>query len=180
MVSAGPDGKSPDGQRRKRKLTMFLAGVGGALVVIAAAVFLTGVGGDGGDGKAERSAAPTTSTADLPPGVECSGAACAGKDPENMGCGGEFARTTARVTVGAKTLVEVRHSKTCGAAWARITQARPGDTVRITGAGGGAGSRQSGTVDGDADAYTPMVPVTSPTQAKACATLTTGQRACTK
>ncbi|WP_282792698.1 XRE family transcriptional regulator [Streptomyces sp. CC224B] len=180
VVSVGPDGKSPDGQRRKRKLTMFLAGVGGALAVIAAAVFLTGVGDDGDDGRAKRSAAPTRSTADLPPGVECGGAACAGKDPEDMGCGGEFARTTARVTVGAKTLVEVRHSKACGAAWARITQARPGDTVRITGAGRGAGSRQSGTVDGDADAYTPMVAVTSPTQAKACATLTTGQRACTK
>ncbi|WP_030688535.1 helix-turn-helix domain-containing protein [Streptomyces sp. NRRL B-1347] len=179
----GPDGKSPDGQRRKRKLTMFLAGVVGALVVIGAAAFLTGVGrGDKDGDKAKPSATPTTSTADLPAGVECNGAACAGKDPENMGCGGEFARTTARVTVGTKTLVEVRYSKTCGAAWARITQAKPGDKVQIRGSDAGAAGRQSGTVGAaaDVDAYTPMVAVKSGTQAKACATLASGQRACTK
>ncbi|GGV28409.1 helix-turn-helix domain-containing protein [Streptomyces spectabilis] len=179
----GPDGKSPDGQRRKRKLTMFLAGVVGALVVIGAAAFLTGVGrGDKDDDKAKPSATPTTSTADLPAGVECNGAACAGKDPENMGCGGEFARTTARVTVGTKTLVEVRYSKTCGAAWARITQAKSGDKVQIRGSDGGAAGRQSGTVGGaaDVDAYTPMVAVKSGTQAKACATLASGLKACTK
>ncbi|MEW2523477.1 DUF2690 domain-containing protein [Streptomyces sp. NPDC047071] len=180
---AGPDGKSPDGQRRKRKLTMFLAGVVGALVVIGAAAFLTGVGrGDKDDDQAKPSPTPTTATADLPAGVECSGAACAGKDPENMGCGGEFARTTARVTVGTKTLVEVRYSKTCGAAWARITQAKPGDKVQIKGADAGAAGRQSGTVAGaaDVDAYTPMVAVKSGTQAKACATLASGERACTR
>ncbi|MEI5102088.1 DUF2690 domain-containing protein [Streptomyces sp. PmtG] len=174
--AVGPDGKSPDGQRRKRKLTMFLAGVVGALVVIAAAVFLTGVGKDDDGKKAGPSVAPTTSTADLPAGVECSGAQCTGKDPENMGCGGEFARTTARVTVGTKTLVEVRYSKTCGAAWARITQAKPGDKVQIQ----GGRARQNGTVDADADAYTPMVAVKSGAQAKACATLASGTRTCTK
>ncbi|GGR71527.1 hypothetical protein GCM10010252_07400 [Streptomyces aureoverticillatus] len=177
---AGGDGKSPDGQRRKRKLTMFLAGIVGALVVIAAAVFLTDLGkdDDGGRDKAKPSASPTTSTADLPAGVECSGAGCAGKDPENMGCGGEFARTTSRVTVGTKTLVEVRYSKTCGAAWARITQAAPGDKVQITGSGSAA--RQNGTVDADLDAYTPMVAVKNAAAAKACATLKSGQTGCTK
>ncbi|EPH42402.1 DUF2690 domain-containing protein [Streptomyces aurantiacus] len=178
--AAGGDGKSPDGQRRKRKLTMFLAGIVGALVVIAAAVFLTdlGKGDDDGGDKAKPSASPTTSTADLPAGVECSGAGCAGKDPENMGCGGEFARTTSRVTVGTKTLVEVRYSKTCGAAWARITQAAPGDKVRITGSGSAAG--QNGTVDADLDAYTPMVAVKNAAAAKACATLKSGRTGCTK
>ncbi|MGA4840084.1 DUF2690 domain-containing protein [Streptomyces sp. G45] len=174
----GPGGAGADGQRRKRKLTMFLAGVVGALVVIAVAVFLTGVGeGDEGD-DAKASPSPTASTAKLPAGVECNGAACAGKDPEKMGCGGEFARTTARATVGTKTLVEVRYSKTCGAAWARITQATPGDKLRITGRG--ASGRQSGTVDGDLDAYTRMVAVASAAQAKACATLASGETACTK
>ncbi|MFD0414101.1 DUF2690 domain-containing protein [Streptomyces sp. NPDC127108] len=180
VAGPGADGKSPDGQRRKRKLTMFLAGIVGALVVIAAAVFLTdiGKGDDDGDGKAGPSTAPTTSTADLPAGVECSGADCTGKDPENMGCGGEFARTTSRVTVGTKTLVEVRYSKTCGAAWARITQAVPGDKVTITGSGSAA--RQSGTVNGDFDAYTPMVAVKNAAAAKACATLKAGGTTCTK
>ncbi|MFD9909495.1 XRE family transcriptional regulator [Streptomyces sp. NPDC059063] len=178
--AVGPDGKSPDGQRRKRKLTMFLAGVVGALVVIAVAVFLTGIGKDGKDDDAKPSTSPRTSTAKLPAGVKCSGDDCAGKDPETMGCGGELARTTSRVTVGTKTLVEVRYSKTCGAAWARITQAAPGDKVQITGSGGGAAGKQRGTVDADFDAYTPMVAVKSGTQAKACATLKTGQKSCTK
>ncbi|GGO35954.1 helix-turn-helix domain-containing protein [Streptomyces lasiicapitis] len=176
----GSDGKSPDGQRRKRKLTMFLAGIVGALVVIAAAVFLTDLGkdDDGGD-NAKPSTSPTKSTADLPAGVECSGTDCTGKDPENMGCGGEFAKTTSRVTVGTtKALVEVRYSKTCGAAWARITQAAPGDKVTITGSGSAA--RQSGTVNADLDAYTPMVAVKNAAAAKACATLKSGATTCTK
>ncbi|MEU7579538.1 DUF2690 domain-containing protein [Streptomyces sp. NPDC041068] len=173
-------GDSPDGQRRRRKLTMFLAGVVGALVVIAAAVFLTGFGGDDkGDDASKPSVAPTTSDDDLPAGVECNGKDCAGKDPENMGCGGELAKTTSRATIG-KALVEVRYSKACGAAWARITQAAPGDEVTITGSGGGASAKQNGTVNEDFDAYTPMVAVKNGTAAKACATLTSGQTGCTE
>ncbi|CAM5263246.1 XRE family transcriptional regulator OS=Streptomyces alboniger OX=132473 GN=CP975_21565 PE=4 SV=1 [Streptomyces alboniger] len=177
--AAGQGGGSPDGQRRKRKLTMFLAGVVGALVVIAAAVFLTGLGGGKKDDKAEPSRTPASSEAKLPAGVECTGADCAGKDPENMGCGGELATTTSRATVG-KALVEVRYSKTCGAAWARITQATPGDKVTITGSGKGAEAKQNSTVNADFDAYTPMVAVRAGTFAEACATLASGQTGCTK
>ncbi|KUL52622.1 MULTISPECIES: XRE family transcriptional regulator [unclassified Streptomyces] len=176
---AARQGESPDGQRRKRKLTMFLAGVVGALVVIAAAVFLTDFGGDEKKAGAEPSKTPMSSEAELPAGVECSGADCAGKDPENMGCGGELAKTASRATVG-KTLVEVRYSKTCGAAWARITQATPGDKVTITGSGKGADARQNSTVNEDFDAYTPMVAVKEGTSAKACATLASGQTGCTE
>ncbi|MFK4067385.1 DUF2690 domain-containing protein [Streptomyces sp. NPDC029674] len=170
---------SPDGQRRRRKLTMFLAGIVGALVVIAAAVFLTGFGDDDkGDDKAKPSATPSARDTDLPAGVKCSGKDCAGKDPETMGCGGELAKTTSRATIG-RTLVEVRYSKTCGAAWARITQATPGDELTITGSGGGASAKQNGTVNEDFDAYTPMVEAKSGTAAKACATLTSGRTGCT-
>ncbi|MEU1608071.1 DUF2690 domain-containing protein, partial [Micromonospora matsumotoense] len=105
------------------------------------------------------------------------GADCTGKDPEDMGCGGRFARTAASVTVGGR-LVEVRYSETCAAAWARITRATPGDTVRIT-AGGAAG--QHGAVDAgtDMDAYTPMVAVKKAADARACATLASGAKECT-
>ena len=68
------------------------------------------------------------------------------------------AETASRATVG-KAVIEVRYSKTCGAAWARITQAAPGDKVTIRGPASGAGAKQDGTVNADFDAYTPMVAV---------------------
>lgn len=168
---------SPDGARRKRRLTMFLAGVVGALVVVAAAVYLT----RGDDTKDEsKPETPTTSVAapdpELPAGVNCSGADCTGKDPENMGCGGELATTATSVTVGT-TLVEVRYSETCAAAWARITQAAVGDTVEVS---SGTAAKQTGSVDADTDAYTPMVAVKDAGDAKACATLASGETGCTQ
>jgi hypothetical protein len=166
-----------DGARRKRRLTMFLAGIVGALVVIAAAVFLTHGSGDKKNESTPKS--PTTSAAtdpDLPAGVKCSGKGCTGKDPETMGCGGQRATTTTSVTVGT-TLVEVRYSKVCAAAWARITQAAAGDKVEVSSA---AAAKQSGAVDTDTDAYTPMVAVKDAGDAKACATLASGQKGCTK
>ncbi|MBC9717222.1 DUF2690 domain-containing protein [Streptomyces sp. TRM66268-LWL] len=172
-------GGSPDGQRRKRKLTMFLAGVVGALVVIAAAVFLTDFGkDDGGDPVGNKPpATPTTSNPSLPEGVECSGDSCAGKDPEEMGCGGTLATSPpVDVTVG-EAKVEVRYSKTCGAAWGRITSASPGDTVEIRVKGE---KTQTAEVNGDFDAYTPMIPVKNVKDAKACVTLGDGQTGCTK
>ncbi|MGW3625172.1 DUF2690 domain-containing protein [Streptomyces sp. NPDC000880] len=162
----------------KRKVVMFLAGVVGALLVIAAAVLLTDLGGDGTDGKPVAKpppATPTTSSPQLPAGVKCGGKDCTGQDPEATGCGGELAKTVSSATVG-RTFVEVRYSKTCQAAWARITQAAPGDTVQVSVAGKGA---QKGLVNADNDAYTPMTVVAAPAEAKACATLKTGVTGCT-
>ncbi len=94
-----------------------------------------------------------------------------------MGCGGTLAKTSTSVTVGT-TLVEVRYSKTCGAAWARHPGGA-GDTVTVSAAGA---ARQTGSVAaaGDTDAYTPMVSVAGGAAAKACVTLTSGQEGCTK
>ncbi|MFI6281335.1 DUF2690 domain-containing protein [Streptomyces sp. NPDC050988] len=170
-------GGSPDGKRGKRRLTMFLAGVVGALVVIAAAVFLTNGGGDDTAGSDTTPTPTPTVSKELPAGVECFGADCAGKDPENMGCGGTLATTVEKAVVGTAQ-VEVRYSETCGAAWARITAAGPGDEVRIT---AGKAAAQTAEVDTDTDAYTPMVAVKNATAAKACATLqTSGEEGCTK
>ncbi|MEU0301728.1 DUF2690 domain-containing protein [Streptomyces sp. NPDC006175] len=169
----GGPGPRKDGRRR---LTLSLAGLVGALLLISGAVLLADQGGDEGTGAvaATPSAEPAAGAPRPPAGGGCTGADCTGQDPEAMGCGGRFASTVARETVGGG-LVEVRHSETCGAAWARITQASPGDTVKIT-----AGeSEQDGTVDADTEAYTPMVAVRKASDAEACATLASGTTGCT-
>ncbi|TQK52359.1 helix-turn-helix protein [Streptomyces sp. SLBN-118] len=176
--AAGSIPTAPGQRGGRRKVVMILAGLVGALLVIAAAVLLTDLGGDG-DKKPVASpptVAPTTSSPPLPAGVKCTGKDCTGQDPEAMGCGGQLAKTVSSATVG-KALVEVRYSKTCQAAWARITKAAPGDTVQISAGGEGA---QNGLVNADNDAYTPMTAVTAPADAKACATLKTGVNGCTR
>ncbi|MFG1669786.1 DUF2690 domain-containing protein [Streptomyces sp. Y7] len=175
----GPRGRagSSGGGGGKRRLTMFLAGVVGVLVVIAAVFYLT----DGGSGKkdeeATKSPSPTASAdTDLPVGVKCSGASCTGKDAEAMGCSGDLVTTAKTATVGT-AVVEVRYSKTCGAAWGRITQAAQGDEVAVT--AGKAKETGSITVAGDTIAYTPMVAVKDAGEAIACATLAAGPEGCT-
>ncbi|WP_430542737.1 DUF2690 domain-containing protein [Streptomyces iconiensis] len=157
----------------RRRTTMFLAGLVGALVVIAAAVFFIDLG-SGGDDTASASPSPTKKSQNLPSGVKCSGEECSGKDPETMGCGGQYAKTTSSAWVGP-SYIEVRHSKVCKASWARITSASTKDALRITAPGGQAESDKVGTTN---DAYTEMVSVKNPNDAKACATLAVGTKGC--
>ncbi|KQW17589.1 hypothetical protein ASD08_00960 [Streptomyces sp. Root369] len=162
----------------KRRLTMFLSGVVGVLVVVAAVFFLTDGGGDKKRTGADKSPSPSASTSvSLPAGVKCSGAGCTGKDAEAMGCSGNLVTTAKTATVGA-TVVEVRYSETCGAAWGRVTQAGQGDKVEVT---AGKATEQSGNITeaGDTIAYTPMVAVKDAGEAKACVTLASGQLGCT-
>ncbi|MFK0170276.1 helix-turn-helix domain-containing protein [Streptomyces sp. NPDC090306] len=180
----GPGPAAPESAgagRRGRRTTMFLAGLVGVLVLIAV-VFTLAPGdndkhGDGARGGASAASPTATAAApaDLPAGVKCSGAACTGRDAEAMGCSGDLVTTTATATVGT-VLVEVRYSRTCGAAWGRVTRAAPGDEVTVT-----VGKhRETGTVDtaGDSIAYTPMLAVSNPSQATVCATLTSGPKGC--
>ncbi len=163
---------------RWHRLGMFAAGVVGTLLVVAAAMLVFDV--RFGDGESKRSAPTTTPSAPLPEGVRCTGAACGGKDPEAMGCGGTHSKTTTDAMVGG-VYVEVRYSKVCAAAWARIAQAAPGDEVRVRGGAADAerGQERRGTADADGDAYTAMVSVRSAKLATACVTRTTGETGCT-
>jgi hypothetical protein len=160
-------------------LAVFLAGVVGVLVIIGAVFLVTGDGNGGGrkSAGAAKSPSPSARTSQrLPPGVRCAGADCAGKDAETMGCSGDLVTTASTARLGAVT-VEVRYSRTCGAAWGRITGAAQGDEVQVT-----AGrDRQTGsiTAPGDTSAYTPMVAVKDAGEAKACVTPAAGRRACT-
>jgi hypothetical protein len=187
-VPAGTYGAPPHGDPRPpersaggggKRMTTFVAGVVGVLVVIAGAFFLLNDGGDKKNEGTKPSPSPTVSSEpQLPPGVKCSGDACTGKDPEVMGCGGDLVTTAATATVGTAA-VEVRYSKTCGAAWARVTQAAQGDEVQVS---AGGENQQTGTVAGAGDtvAYTPMVAVKSAAEAKACVTPASGPPGCTR
>ncbi|MFF1303059.1 DUF2690 domain-containing protein [Streptomyces sp. NPDC058307] len=174
--SGGPGGSGGSGGG-KRRLTIFLAGVVGVLVVVAAVYFLTDPGGDKKN-QGEKSPSPSASASvSLPAGVKCSGQGCTGKDAEAMGCSGDLVTTAKTATVGA-TVVEVRYSKVCGAAWGRVTQAGQGDKVEVS---AGRLTQRSGSITeaGDTIAYTPMVAVKDAGEAKACVTLASGQRGCT-
>ncbi|MFE9447224.1 helix-turn-helix domain-containing protein [Streptomyces sp. NPDC006739] len=175
--SGGPPGPGGDASAGRRRLTMFLAGVGSVLVVIAAVFFLTGGGAKKNESAAKSASPSATVGARLPAGVKCSGSGCTGKDAESMGCSGSLVTTTRTAAVGAATL-EVRYSKTCGTAWGRITGAARGDQVQVL-----VGKvRKTGdiTTTGDTIAYTPMVAVQDAAQARACARLASGVTGCTR
>ncbi|GAA1012115.1 hypothetical protein STXM2123_2744 [Streptomyces sp. F-3] len=181
----GPRGGSPQASPpasggaaggRGQPVLMFFAGLVAALVLIGVVFSFSGLEINLNAGGASASPSPSGTQPDLPPGVKCKGDGCTGKDAERMGCSGERATTVRSVTVGA-TFLEIRHSETCGAAWARITRAVPGDEVQVT-----VGShKETGgiTKDGESIAYTPMIAVKDAAQATACATLVSGQRGCT-
>ncbi|MEV5316378.1 DUF2690 domain-containing protein [Streptomyces sp. NPDC052687] len=160
----------------KRRMMMFAVGLVGVLVVAAGAVYLGGSGDGEGDAKASPSPSVTTG-AELPPGVKCSGDSCTGKDAESMGCSGDLVTTAQTATVGT-TVVEVRYSKVCAAAWGRITQAAQGDKVEVS--AGKARENGSITLAGDTVAYTPMVAVKDAGEAIACAALASGAQGCTQ
>ena len=176
-----PRAGTPDGVGgAKRRVLMFGAGVVGVLVVIAAVfLFTNNGGGDKKTGATHTSASPSVSTnPDLPAGVKCVGTGCTGKDAEAMGCTTDAgAVTTAKTATVGTTVVEVRYSKTCGAAWGRITAGVQGDSVQVS--AGTAKENDSITATGDNIAYTPMVAVKDAGEAKACVTLASGQKGCT-
>nr|BFD83110.1 hypothetical protein StreXyl84_25110 [Streptomyces sp. Xyl84] len=168
---------APSGMFR-RQLAMFFAGMAATLLVIGVVFYFTGgIGGTRTRGATTSPSPSATTGPSLPPGVKCAGEGCAGKDAEAMGCSGERGTTDRSVTVGT-TLVEVRYSKTCGAAWGRITQAAQGDEVKVT-----VGTRtrtDTLATPGDTIAYTPMLPVKDAAQATVCVTLATGEQGCTR
>ncbi|WP_256975011.1 helix-turn-helix domain-containing protein [Streptomyces sp. CS159] len=177
--SGRPRGGGSNRGGGNKRTTTLVAGVVGVLVVIAGAFFLLNDGGGKKDEGTKPSPSPTVSSEPkLPPGVKCSGDACTGKDPEVMGCGGDLVTTGATAVVGTAA-VEVRYSKVCGAAWARVTQAAQGDEVQVN-AGGANEQRATVGTPGATAAYTAMVAVDSAADATACATLASGTQGCTK
>lgn len=175
-AAAGSRRGTVSGGAGRRRAALFVAATAGAVIVAVGAFLLSG-GADPRTVGAAKSPSPTAGTPRaLPSGVRCAGSGCSGRDAEEMGCSNGLAATAKSATVGA-TLVEVRYSRVCRAAWGRITPAAPGDTVAVS-----AGSvRRTGrvTAAGDTVAYTPMVAVSGADDARACAVLASGEKGCT-
>jgi transcriptional regulator with XRE-family HTH domain len=178
----GPQGPVPqtapqDPERASRKVryAALFAGAAGAFAVIAVGVLMFGLPGVTDNSNASPKPSPSTTAPNLPAGVKCQGEDCIGKDPEEMGCGGQNVKSSSSAFVGP-SMVEVRYSKVCKAAWGRITGAAQGDGLKIS-AGGHAESDEVGSTN---DAYTEMVAVSSATEARACATLAAGTTGCTE
>ncbi|MFE2425493.1 DUF2690 domain-containing protein [Streptomyces sp. NPDC059373] len=174
----GGDGEPPRrGRRGRRRALLFLTGIAVVVLAVLGATFLLRGPSAPERAAATPSASPSTSGSaqSLPSGVKCAGDSCTGKDPEAMGCGGKYARTAAATWVGG-SYVEMRYSHTCGTVWARISAASPGDAISVTSA---SGSTERTRIGGSAAAYTPMLAVSAPSAAKACATLNTGVHGCT-
>ncbi|MGQ4511924.1 DUF2690 domain-containing protein [Streptomyces sp. DW26H14] len=134
-------------------------------------------GSAGASGPATGPASPqapgASASASLPPGVRCAPGACAGLDPEAMGCASGHATTLATGTVGG-AFVEVRYSAVCAAAWGRVTGAAASGSLLIT-PGGGPVAADAG---GPSGSYTPMVAAPEPHALRACFTLSTGAEGC--
>ncbi|MCX4737181.1 helix-turn-helix domain-containing protein [Streptomyces antibioticus] len=178
---AEPDGPSrPGGSPRSggsRRWGLFVAGVMGVVIVVVGGFLLTGDGDPKPVSDSGRTPSPSASSPAAPPsGVLCGGAACTGRDAEEMGCSGDLVTTARSATVGT-VVVEVRYSRTCGAAWGRIVQAAPGDSVRVT--VGKTRHTARITAADDTIAYTPMIAVPDPARATACASLASGETGCT-
>ncbi|BDH15519.1 helix-turn-helix domain-containing protein [Streptomyces hygroscopicus] len=160
---------------RRGRPVMFVVGAVGAVLVGVAAVLLLNPGGPEKKAAAAPAAAPSEKPV-LPAGVHCTGAGCVGKDPEKMGCGGPHAVTPSRGVAG-RAVIEVRYSKVCHTAWARISRAAQGDQATIS-AGGHSATAQA---ERDGDAYTPMVEVTGdPAKVAACETTVAGVKSCAR
>ncbi|GDY30125.1 helix-turn-helix domain-containing protein [Gandjariella thermophila] len=154
------------GPRGRSALAVAAAITGAA--VLGALVRFTGI--LGGSAASEPTTPPYT--------VGCSGAQCAGHDPEAMACAVDAA-SFAVLTVGAASL-HLRVSDACGAAWARAARVTPGDRVLVVARDG---QSESVVIDADAAAapyvYTRMLAAHRHSEVQACLEARDGGRRCT-
>ncbi|GGZ15636.1 hypothetical protein GCM10010387_05060 [Streptomyces inusitatus] len=93
-----------------------------------------------------------SASADVVPG--CKGETCDGLDPEKARC--TRGTVTLRDEWAGLMRLEIRYNPRCEAVWAKLTGARPGDTVTITTS---PTRRQAAKVDWGKTQYTTMLPV---------------------
>ncbi|MGW1292448.1 helix-turn-helix domain-containing protein [Streptomyces sp. NPDC002533] len=100
---------------------------------------------------------------------KCTGFECRNKDAQGMEC--HFGVWTAAAEKVDGIHLELRYSPRCGAAWARITEGRIGDTARVEGQHD---HSAASAITYDRDTYSPMVEAPYPAAARACVVIKDG------
>ncbi|MFB8145074.1 helix-turn-helix domain-containing protein [Streptomyces parvus] len=101
--------------------------------------------------------------------AKCTGFECRNKDAQGMEC--HLGVWTAAAEKVDGIHLELRYSPRCGAAWARITEGRVGDTARVEGPHNHSAAR---AITYDRDTYSPMVEAPYPAAARACVVIKDG------
>ncbi|MGI5196359.1 DUF2690 domain-containing protein [Streptomyces sp. CA-288835] len=145
----------------------------GRLLVVLASAYTVIVGGAAAllflllaDSEAQEDGPPPASVPfSLAP--ECHGAACEGRDPMRLICGiGPETLASHRTATGA--YVELRHSKKCGASWARTWGTAIGDRLDVTAGGPTHSVRIKNKDDAATFIYTEMTEVRRGSTVRAC------------
>ncbi|EYT79115.1 hypothetical protein CF54_33245 [Streptomyces sp. Tu 6176] len=107
--------------------------------------------------------------------VGCTRAGCTAKDPAAMGCSRD-GQTLALIR-NEEMVIELRYSRACGAAWGRITYAKPKAVVDVNDS---EGTSEASPVHWGNDVYSPMTELSGAQKAWACGTRPDGKgRTCT-
>ncbi|MFJ4706948.1 helix-turn-helix domain-containing protein [Streptomyces anulatus] len=101
--------------------------------------------------------------------AKCTGFECRNKDAQGMEC--HIGVWTAAAEKVDGIHLELRYSPRCGAAWARITEGRIGDTARVEGQNNHSAAR---AITYDRDTYSPMVEAPYPAAVRACVVIKDG------
>ncbi|WLQ69307.1 MULTISPECIES: helix-turn-helix domain-containing protein [Streptomyces] len=146
---------------------------GSRLLVVLASAYTVIVGGVAVllflllPGSEAQEAEPRPASVPFSFAPQCHGAACEGRDPMRLICGIDpDTLTSYRTATGAH--IELRHSRKCGASWARVWGTEIGDRVEVTADGPTHGVRIRNKDDAATFVYTKMTEVRPDSTVRAC------------
>ncbi|MFI2640359.1 DUF2690 domain-containing protein [Streptomyces sp. NPDC018610] len=179
-TGAGADAGNPRtartlGRRRPPLLIAAVVAAGAALTAAGLAIsHYVSDGDEGGTAAVGGRAAGAAASAHTDQ-VGCTHAGCTGKDPGAMGCARDG--ETLALDRNGDMVIELRYSRTCGAAWGRITYAKPKAVVDVNNS---SGTAEATPVHWGNDVYSPMAELSGDQTAWACGTQPGGKsRTCT-
>ncbi|MCD9145495.1 DUF2690 domain-containing protein [Streptomyces albireticuli] len=107
--------------------------------------------------------------------VTCEGASCDGADPNQTGCASGRATTLESKSYLGRT-IRLRYNPDCRAAWAQLTEGKPGDDALVQ---DDQGLTYHRSISSGTDTYSPMVSNKDPRKARACVTVPGSGQSCT-